>query len=85
MEFELETIIDDSVSCVTAQAQEKRLDLQVVLPDDLKHCKVKGDPFRIRQILINLLSNAVKFTCQGSIVLSIASIVVCSCVMIAWA
>jgi signal transduction histidine kinase len=74
MEFELESVIQDSVNCIAAQARDKQLDVRLLLPDELKDIKVNGDPFRIRQILINLLSNAVKFTSQGHVSLSVAKL-----------
>lgn len=57
-------LIDDTVTSLKIQAEEKGLDLQVHSQPD---CIAKTDPARVRQILLNLLSNAVKFTEHGSI------------------
>lgn len=71
MDFELESIIHDSINCVATQAREKNLEVKLIIQDEMKDWKVKGDPFRIRQILINFLSNAVKFTDRGFVSLSV--------------
>ena len=68
--FSLEELVNDVTEMVSFKAYEKGLDLvsriAPAVPTDLK-----GDPTRLRQILLNLMSNAVKFTSEGEVVLEV--------------
>ncbi len=49
-----------------------RKDIEVILDIDLAvPSAVRGDPMRLRQVLLNLLSNAIKFTPRGEIVVRV--------------
>jgi CheY-like chemotaxis protein/anti-sigma regulatory factor (Ser/Thr protein kinase) len=67
--FPLLDVIEDARLTVAYAAAEKRLMLTTELALDLPR-EVRGDPGRLRQVLINLLANAVKFTERGSVVLA---------------
>ncbi len=69
--FLLRQWLEESLDLITAQANEKNLELVHDI-DDAVPFGVVGDPGRLRQILINLLSNAVKFTDQGEISVAIS-------------
>ena len=72
IEFNLETLASDAISLFTAQALEKRLNLYLSLAPGVPR-QVRGDPTRLKQVLMNLLSNSLKFTHQGSVTLAIDS------------
>jgi len=71
IDFELRAVIDSTIDAVSLKATEKALDL-IVDVDPKVPAWVRGDPTRLRQILINLLSNAVKFTAVGEVELTAA-------------
>ncbi|MBF0293809.1 MAG: response regulator [Magnetococcales bacterium] len=64
--FDLRALIDELARLMTAKAEEKKLSLQsaCLVPSDIL---LKGDPLRVRQVLLNLLGNAIKFTHLGTI------------------
>jgi len=70
IDFHLRTLIDDAVDAVALKASEKGIE---ILVDVALSCaeNYRGDPTRLRQVLLNLLSNAVKFTSAGDITLNV--------------
>ncbi len=58
---------ESAVEVYSVRAAEKQIDLGCYIDPALEH-PLKGDPTKIKEVLINLLSNAVKFTSNsGSI------------------
>ena len=64
----IETALNDGFSAI---CQEKGLEFQVSLADDLAMKRLMGDDMRILQVLNNLVSNAVKFTADGMVTVDI--------------
>jgi len=73
VDFELPKLLNYCVKAVRPAAQDKGLALNCEIDKELPRW-AKGDPLRLRQILLNLLGNAVKFTAQGSISLKAAKV-----------
>lgn len=64
--FNLEQKINELKRTFQPKANEKKIELITIITKDVP-AYVKGDQFRLNQILLNLISNAIKFTSKGSI------------------
>ncbi|MDZ7858095.1 response regulator [Sphaerotilus sp.] len=73
VDFNLVDVVEDALAMFVQPAESKGLELAVdVLPDDLRlGLGVRGDPFRLRQVISNLIGNAVKFTDEGEVVVRV--------------
>ncbi|CAD5109629.1 response regulator [Zestomonas carbonaria] len=65
--FNLLDLLQSSVQVFQHSAQQRGLELRLEAQPGLERLEVRGDPTRIRQILVNLLGNALKFTEEGGI------------------
>ena len=73
IDFDLSDLIEDVVALLGDNAHAKDLELLAHCSRDLPRT-VRGDPTRLRQVLVNLVSNALKFTAVGQVVLRAAPV-----------
>ncbi|MDI4645231.1 PAS domain S-box protein [Cohnella hashimotonis] len=71
--FDLRKCIKDSLSVVSAKADEKNLELSYAIHHDVPDY-IYGDADRLKQVLLNLLGNAVKFTPSGKVSVAVKKI-----------
>ena len=67
-EFDLESLLMAVVRLMEGRAREKALELTYEIDREAPAC-LRGDPARIRQVLLNLVGNAIKFTDTGRVVI----------------
>jgi two-component system, sensor histidine kinase and response regulator len=70
--FDLSKLIHATASLLAVRAREKHLELLAEVPHDVPRV-VRGDPTRLRQVLMNLIGNAIKFTERGEIVVAVTA------------
>lgn len=71
--FQLEELIVSASDLVSMKAQKKGLELLIDMGNVTAH-RYRGDPLRLKQVLINLLSNAIKFTPKGEVVIRLRAL-----------
>ena len=66
--FDLRDVVYETVAVMALQSAQKGIEIVV----DIAHIPIvlRGDPGRLRQIIMNLLGNAIKFTHEGHILVS---------------
>src|SRR3989449_3886826 len=70
--FDVSKVVHATASLLAVRAREKHLELLAEVSTDVPRA-VRGDPTRLRQVLMNLIGNAIKFTEQGEVVVLVTS------------
>ena len=73
IDFDVANVAEGAISLMAGKAREKNIDLGVYVEQALLGT-YRGDPARLRQVLLNLLGNAVKFTEKGGVTLQVTAI-----------
>ncbi len=70
IDFHLQSLLDSVVSILSVRAAEQNSPLSIHIHPDVPQ-GLRGDPTRLRQILINIVGNGLKFTENGSVKISV--------------
>ena len=71
IDFHLPSLLDSVVSILSVRAAEQNTPISIQIHPDVP-CGLRGDPTRLRQILINLVGNGLKFTENGMVQISVS-------------
>ncbi len=66
IDFSLRDCLGEALKTLSIRAHGKDLELALRVPPELPD-RVRGDPVRLRQIILNLVGNSIKFTDKGEV------------------
>ena len=73
LNFDLKETIESTLDILASRAQVKGTELIMAMPPSVSRF-LRGDPGRLRQVLVNLVGNAIKFTEGGEVVVRVAQL-----------
>ena len=73
LDLDVQATVEGAIDLLAEKAQAKGLDLACRVLEDVPR-QLRGDPGRLRQILVNLVGNAIKFTAKGKVLVHVAKL-----------
>jgi PAS domain S-box-containing protein len=72
LDFDVRDSLGDAMKALALKAHQKGLELALHVRPEVPEA-VRGDPVRLRQVILNLANNAIKFTDHGEVVVEVVS------------
>ncbi|MCC7477239.1 PAS domain S-box protein [bacterium] len=71
IDFNLRSVAEEAIQTISGRTAEKNIDLNLIIRPQVP-LDLRGDPGRLKQVMLNLLGNAAKFTMEGQVLLELS-------------